>query len=448
MPELKRKLVPLLGIAFVVAILATGVFYGLFVGELKSATTTIANQTILVASKDLSRGKLLEAADLKVSRWQGSEPLNDAFTQAEQIIGKPLLSNVSQNEPITESKISASAKNVSPMVPKGMRAVSVRIQESSGLMPFLRPGHKVDVQMVSASNALRTILENVEVLAISNPASNVPGSLVSILSLLVTPAEADRVALADATAKLRLLLRNPLDKDINGRSAIELNRVLQETNLQGGAATVASVPTVVASSTPTSPAIPAQQSRVDFQVSVLGANEKGLELLSSKLTTPATQGQLSVSAFRPGSNSDSILRQLTDAKQIELLTNNYYVSTNDRQISAHPGSSWNPSPGVSYGLFLHLQPTANGKSLRLRVQPEVILPQGQEIESRRVVSELNFDSPESFAVTGWTAKNPVQNLLEKLFSQQWKNKDNRELVIIVTPRWQPPAQTIALSRKP
>lgn len=446
MPELKRKLVPLLGIAFVVAILATGVFYGLFVGELKSATTAIANQTILVASKDLSRGKLLEAADLKISRWQGSEPLNDAFTHPEQIIGKPLISNVSQNEPITESKISASAKNVSPMVPKGMRAVSVRIQESSGLMPFLRPGHKVDVQMVSASNALRTILENVEVLAISNPASNVPGSLVSILSLLVTPAEADRVALADATAKLRLLLRNPSDKDINGRSAIELNRVLQETNLQGGPA-LTSVPAVVASST-TPQAVPAQQNRVDFQVSVLGTNEKGLELLSSKLASPGSNGQLTVSAFRSGSNSESILRQLTEAKQIELLSTNYYATTNDRQISAHPGNSWNPSPGVSYGLFLHLQPTANGKSLRLRVQPEVIIPQGQEIESRRVVSELNLDSPEGIAITGWTARNQVQNLVEKLFSQQWKNKDNRELVIIVTPRWQPTAQTIALSRKP
>ncbi len=448
MPELKRKLVPLLGIAFVVAILATGVFYGLFVGELKSATTAIANQTILVASKDLSRGKLLEATDLKISRWQGSEPLSDAFTHPEQIIGKPLLSNVSQNEPITESKISASAKNVSPMVPKGMRAVSVRIQESSGLMPFLRPGHKVDVQMVSSTNALRTILENVEVLAISNPATNVPGSLVSILSLVVTPAEADRVALADATAKLRLLLRNPSDKDINGRSAIELNRVLQETNLQGGPAVLAAVPTVVASSATTSQAVPAQQSRVDFQVSVLSTNEKGLELLSSKLATPGTNSQLTVSAFRSGSNSELILRQLTEAKQIELLSTNYYATTNDRQISAHPGNSWNPSPGVSYGLFLHLQPTANGKSLRLRVQPEVIIPQGQEIESRRVVSELNLDSPEGIAITGWTARNQVQNLVEKLFSQQWKNKDNRELVIIVTPRWQPTAQTIALSRKP
>ena len=60
MPELKRKLVPLLGIAFVVAIVATGVFYGLFVGELKSATTLMSNQTILVAARDLPRGKQLE----------------------------------------------------------------------------------------------------------------------------------------------------------------------------------------------------------------------------------------------------------------------------------------------------------------------------------------------------------------------------------------------------
>ena len=99
-------------------------------------------------------------------------------------------------------------------------------------------------------------------------------------------------------------------------------------------------------------------------------------------------------------------------------------------------------------VFLHLQPTANGKSLRLRVQPEVIVQRGQEIESRRIVSELNLASPESFAITGWTAKNQVRTLLEKLFSPQWKNQDTRELVIVVTPRWQPAAQTVALNLQP
>ena len=130
MPELKRRLVPLLGIAFVVAIITTGVFYGLFVGELKSATTRMSNQNVLVATKDLPRGKQLEESDIKVSRWAGAEPLKGAFTNPSQIIGKPLMSNVSQNEPMTESKVSASSSGASQLVPTGMRAVSVRIQES------------------------------------------------------------------------------------------------------------------------------------------------------------------------------------------------------------------------------------------------------------------------------------------------------------------------------
>ena len=443
MPELKRKLVPLQGIAFVVAIVATGVFYGLFVGELKSATTLMSNQTILVAARDLPRGKQLESSDLKVSRWAGAESLKGTFTRPEQVTGQPLLFNVSQNEPITESKLTASA-NAAPLVPAGMRAVSVRIQESSGLMPFLKPGNRVDIQMVSSLNALRTILENVEVLSISSPASNVPGSLVSILTLLVTPNEADRVALADATAKLRLLLRNPTDKDASGRTAIELSRVLQETHLQPAQFTSASTSTATQTSSSQPNAVVTQPSnRIDFEVRVMSASDQGMEALNAKLIAPRIPGQLSVSAFRQGSNAQAMVRQLVDTKQLEILSTTSYVSVNDRQISVHPGTTWNPSPGLACGLFLNLQPTTNGKSIRLRVQPEVTVPHGPEVESRRISTELNFEDPSSFAVTGWTMKNQAQTLLEKLFPTQWTNKENRDLVVVVTPSWPSTQQHLA-----
>ena len=449
MPELKRRIVPLLGIAFVVAIIATGVFYGLFVGELKSATTRISNQNVLVATRDLPRGKQLEESDVKVSRWAGAEPLKGAFTNPSQIIGKPLMSNVSQNEPMTESKLSASSSGASQLVPTGMRAVSVRIQESSGLMPFLKPGHRVDIQLVSAANSLRTILENVEVLSISAPTANTPGTLVSVLTLLVTPAEADRAALADATAKLRLVLRNPNDQEATRRPGIELNRALEDLNLSSGSIQTQPRNDAYAMSTggANRTVTPAQNNRIDFQIRVLGVNDKGLEALRAGLATNPTQGKLTVTSFRQDSNVDKILSQLSDAKQAELLATSNYVSINDRPVFAKPGSAWTQVEGIACGMFLNLQPSANGKSLRLRVQPEVSLPHGSEVESRRTAADLNVESAGSFAIIGWADKANAPVLLEKLFSGKWKNKDNVEPVVIVTPLWGS-NQNLALNHKP
>ena len=453
MPELKRRLVPLLGIAFVVAIITTGVFYGLFVGELKSATTRMSNQNVLVATKDLPRGKQLEESDIKVSRWAGAEPLKGAFTNPSQIIGKPLMSNVSQNEPLTESKVSASSSGASQLVPTGMRAVSVRIQESSGLMPFLRPGHRVDIQLVSAANSLRTILENVEVLSISAPTANTPGTLVSVLTLLVTPAESDRAALADATAKLRLVLRNPNDQEATRRPGIELNRALEDLNLSSGSGQSqqqqkVGYPSVATATGAANQATAQTQNRVDFQIRVLGLSDKGLEALRAGLTGSPTPGRLAVTSFRQGSNVNNILNQLTEAKQAELLATSNYVSVNDRPVFAKPGSVWNQVEGIACGMFVNLQPAANGKSLRLRVQPEVSLPHGSEVESRRMAADLNLEGGAgSFAITGWADKANAPALFEKLFNGRWKNKENLEPVVIVTPLWGS-NQNLTMNSKP
>ena len=67
---MKKNLVPLLGIAFVVAIVSTGIFYGLFVGRLKSAT--LPGPSIVVAARSLDRGYSLQAADVKLAAWGGA----------------------------------------------------------------------------------------------------------------------------------------------------------------------------------------------------------------------------------------------------------------------------------------------------------------------------------------------------------------------------------------
>ncbi len=85
---MKRNLVPLLGIAFVVAIISTGVFYGLFAGKLRSSSE-LPGHAIVVAARDLDRGTVIQPSDLRVSEVQGV--LGGAFSKPEDAAGATLL---------------------------------------------------------------------------------------------------------------------------------------------------------------------------------------------------------------------------------------------------------------------------------------------------------------------------------------------------------------------
>ena len=230
---MKKNLVPLLGIAFVVAIVSTGIFYGLFVGRLK--TTAVAGPSIVVAARSLDRGTALKAADVKLAPWGAPEIPQGALTTLNQVEGLTLISSIQENEPVLPSRLASrtSGAGAGLGVAPGMRAVSIHATDSSGIVSLLRPGHKVDVQLVLAQSSalpeLRTILQNIEVLAVSpqpDTRSNLP-----VVTLLINPDGADMAGLGDSAAHLRLLLRNPLDD-----AQSDLRRVTLPSMLQAPAA--------------------------------------------------------------------------------------------------------------------------------------------------------------------------------------------------------------------
>ncbi len=169
----KKNLVTLLAIAFMVALVATGMFYGLFVTNLKS---NAGGKTLLVAAKPLEAGTVLAEEDVKSISWSADELPQGAFERPEQVTGKTLFGSLSQSEPILATRIAAQdGGGQSVGVPAGMRAISLHVSDSSGVMELLHAGHKVDVQVIipktSESNAqLKTAIEDLQVLAVSNKA--------------------------------------------------------------------------------------------------------------------------------------------------------------------------------------------------------------------------------------------------------------------------------------
>ena len=226
---MKRNLVPLLVIAFVVAIISTGIFYGLFVARLRSGPIS-TGKSIVVAARNLDRGAVLEVADLKLVAWGGADTPQGAFTAVSPVAGFTLIAPLQENEPVLQSRVASrtSGAGAGLGIAPGMRAISIHATDSSGIVTILKPGYKVDVQLVSNQAELRTILQNIEVLAV-NPVGDGHGAN-PVITLLVDPGDADMAGLGDSTAHLRLALRNPLDDAKADLSRVTVPAILQPSN--------------------------------------------------------------------------------------------------------------------------------------------------------------------------------------------------------------------------
>jgi pilus assembly protein CpaB len=187
-------------------------------------TVTIPTQPVIVAATDLDLGTELHAEDLRIVDWPANAVPAGAFGDASEITGRGLIMPVIENEPILPMKLASieEGSGLPTVIPSGLRAVSVRVNEVIGVAGYVLPGTRVDVLATASPTDARTditskvVLTNVQVLAAGtkidrsqNPNDPQP---VSVVTMLVTPEEAERLTLAATEGKIQLALRNPLDE--------------------------------------------------------------------------------------------------------------------------------------------------------------------------------------------------------------------------------------------
>jgi len=233
-PMKKNNLLKLLGIAFVVAIVSTGIFYGLFVTRLTSST---GGKALLVAAHALKPGVVLQAADVKSISWPGPDLPKGSFSNPSDVVGSTVFDPIGEDEPIYSSHLANPQGGGGTGVPEGMRAVSVHVTDSTGVMNLLRAGQRVDVQVVVGRTGsdknetqVRTALEGLRVLSVSlQPEQGSQGQNLPVVTLLAKPTEADVLAAADSGARVRLTLRNPLDQESRGGGSLSLSTVMRSS---------------------------------------------------------------------------------------------------------------------------------------------------------------------------------------------------------------------------
>jgi pilus assembly protein CpaB len=189
-----------------------------------STTSAIPSKPVVVAASDLPMGAELTADDVKVIEWPASSVPAEAISDPKEAVGRGLVMNVVQYEPILPLKLASkeAGAGLPPVIPPGLRAVSVRVNEVIGVAGYVVPGTRVDVLTTinpgqqQTTMTSKVILTDVQVLAagtkLDNTADKDKPVPVSVVTLLVNPDEAERLTLAASEGKIQLALRNPLDR--------------------------------------------------------------------------------------------------------------------------------------------------------------------------------------------------------------------------------------------
>jgi pilus assembly protein CpaB len=192
---------------------------------------------IVVAASDVPVGTKIEPDAVKLSRWSRDSIPQGAFTDPQAVAGAFAKSDFLANEPIVANKLFIGEKSMGVMpllIPAGMRAMSVPVDEVSDIAGFVTPHSRVDVLVAVAGTGpgevsfSRIVLQNIEVLAVAQEIEHEKDEpqVVKVVTLLVTPADAEKLTLASREGLLRLAMRNYSDSKIVATSGIGMTDLL------------------------------------------------------------------------------------------------------------------------------------------------------------------------------------------------------------------------------
>lgn len=216
--------------------LALGAFVSLVVyRNLQAGATskTSPGEEVVVAADDLQVGTKIEDKDIRLVRFPSAELPAGCFHQKKNVVGRGVVLPIAQKEFILSSKLAGenAGSGLPSLIPPGMRAISVRVNDTTSVSGFVQPGTRVDVMLTGnpqGSNEQQTItvLENVAVIATGQRLErNAAGEAQSapVVTLLLSPDDAQRLTLASSQGHIQLALRNPLDTKQEDIAAVRAN---------------------------------------------------------------------------------------------------------------------------------------------------------------------------------------------------------------------------------
>lgn len=181
---------------------------------------------VAVAKVAIPVGTKIIAEQIMVVQFPRESTPDGAFDSAEKLTGRVAVTNIAAREPVIEARLApeGTAGGLSAAIPEGYRAMTVKVDDVVGISGFIMPDTLVDVVVVidpeEKSDFLgpisKIVLQNIKVLAngqnIDKPDDQRTANSVKAVTLLVTPEQAEKLALASSEGKLQLVMRNSIDQ--------------------------------------------------------------------------------------------------------------------------------------------------------------------------------------------------------------------------------------------
>lgn len=190
---------------------------------------------IVVAARDLQVGDALSPEDVRLVSWPSTAVPGGYHTSVDQVLGRGLLVPVQANEPLMDRKMASreSGAGLPILIEPGMRALSVRVNEVIGVAGYVLPGYRVDVLLTmdeGGNPATQIILQNVRTLTAGQSTridEDGEPQTVSVVTLLLTPEDAEKLTLASSRGSIQLALRGALDLDEVETPGIRVGSLLE-----------------------------------------------------------------------------------------------------------------------------------------------------------------------------------------------------------------------------
>lgn len=180
---------------------------------------------VVVAAVDIKPGEQINEALIKTVEWPDDVLPENAVTDPKEILGRSVRYPIASNEIVTPAKLAAQGvgPGLEPIIEEGKRAMSIAMKTHESAAGFIKPGSRVDIVMISKRSGTKggkakTILQNIQVIAVNQAISedssdDQRGHVVEMVTFMLTPEEAEMLALAQNSGSIQLVLRNPIEDD-------------------------------------------------------------------------------------------------------------------------------------------------------------------------------------------------------------------------------------------
>ena len=220
---------------------------------------------VVVAGDDIQVGARIEEHDVRIANLPPSSLPANTYDRRSKVLGHGVVVPIAKGEFILPSKLAGeeAGAGLPSLIPNGMRAVSVRVNEVVSVAGFVTPGTRVDVLLTGTPEGgndqqTTTVLQNVRVIAAGHTlehSATGEAQNTAVITLLVSPDDAQRLTLASSQGHIQLALRSPLDTkqdDVASSSARGLYK-----GAAPAAVTPIKLPRAVVVRKPAAPASPA-----------------------------------------------------------------------------------------------------------------------------------------------------------------------------------------------